>query len=96
LTRTDSSAPATGPATTTRTRPDVADSEGDAADHLRHIICVDCYPAFQGSLEAPHDAVCICGKPVLKGDKPKPSRAPQCILCNELRDHHSATLHSHS
>jgi len=68
--------------------------KADEGDHLRHIICVACYPAFEGSREAPHDAVCICGKPVRKGDRRNPTDTAQCILCNELWNHHSSTVHA--
>jgi hypothetical protein len=69
-----------------------ADHEID--DHFRHIICVLCYPEFKGTRRAPHDAVCICGKRLREGDAPGPSTAPQCILCNELFDHHFSVAHS--
>jgi hypothetical protein len=68
-------------------------NEDDTRDHLRHIICMLCYPAFGRSREAPHDAICICGKQLRKGEMPNPSSAAQCILCNELWKHHLATVH---
>jgi hypothetical protein len=76
--------------------PETADAtdDGDPSDHFRHIICVQCYPAFNRSREAPHDAVCICGKRLNKGDTPAPSDAAQCILCNEMWKHHLDTVHS--
>jgi hypothetical protein len=62
-------------------------------DHLRHIICVRCFPAFDGALEAPHDAVCICGKPVRAGERRPDGNAMECFLCNELRSHHDRDGH---
>lgn len=82
-----------GAAATAVPEPDIAESGEAADDHLRHIVCVVCYPAFRGAEWAPHDAVCICGKLLRKGDRPGGADAPECILCNELRDHHYATLH---
>ena len=61
---------------------------------FRHIVCVLCYPEFVGTRQAPHDAVCICGKRVRAGDAPGPSTAPQCILCNEMLGGHFAVAHS--
>jgi len=75
-------------------RPVLADTDDEGGDHLRHIVCMICYPAFDQALEAPHDAVCLCGKRLLKGDKRGAGDAAQCILCNELRDHHYATAHA--
>ena len=72
-----------------------AEAEADVSDHLRHIICVVCHPAFDGALEAPHDAACICGRPVRKGDRRNPTDTAQCILCNELWNHHAATHSRH-
>lgn len=72
------------------------DTKGDDSDHLQHIVCMICYPAFDQALRAPHDAVCICGKQLRKGDMRGARDAPQCILCNELRDYHYATEHSGS
>lgn len=69
-----------------------ADHEID--DHFRHIVCVLCYPEFEGTRRAPHDAVCICGKRLRAGDAPGPATAPQCILCNELVDHHFSVAHA--
>lgn len=69
-----------------------ADHEID--DHFRHIVCVLCNPAFEGTRQAPHDATCICGKRVREGDAPGPASAPQCILCNELIDHHFTVAHA--
>jgi hypothetical protein len=70
-----------------------ADIKDEAGDRLQHIVCMLCYPAFEQALRAPHDAVCICGKQLRKGDMRGAPDAPQCILCNELRDHHSGTMH---
>ena len=74
--------------------PAPADIDGEGDDRLRHIVCMLCYPAFEQAPEAPHDAVCLCGKHIKKGDRRTPSDAPQCILCNELRDHHYTTAHT--
>jgi hypothetical protein len=87
------SSTAVGPGQTApASRPTLADTD-DEGDHLRHIVCMLCYPAFDQALEAPHDAVCLCGKRLYKGDKRAANDAPQCILCNELRDHHYAMAH---
>ena len=64
-----------------------------AGDGLRHIICFLCYPSFESQPVAPHDAECICGRPVRKGDPPAPSAAPQCVLCDEMADGHYRRLH---
>jgi hypothetical protein len=80
-------------ATAPVTDPDAADVVDDAGDNLSHIICFLCYPAFDGSREAPHDAFCVCGKPVRKGETPRSNAAAHCILCNELWNHHLATVH---
>lgn len=87
----DPSASETVPTTTATTDP--VPSSGDG-DRLRHIICVRCFPAFDGAREAPQDAVCICGKPVRAGDRRPPGGAMECILCNELRGHHNRERHS--
>lgn len=76
-------------------QPDTAKTDDDVSDHLRHIICMLCYPAFAESRQAPHDAICICGKRLRKGVIPAPSTAAQCILCNELWEHHRSTVHPH-
>ncbi|TDT97934.1 hypothetical protein EDD99_6138 [Streptomyces sp. 846.5] len=73
--------------------PGEASQVTDSADRLRHIICTICYPAFAGTREAPHDAVCVCGRPVRKGDPRSPQNAMQCILCDELLNHHNTTFH---
>ena len=70
-----------------------ADSRADHDDHLRHIICMTCNPAFDGAREAPHDAVCVCGKRIRKGERRNPARAAHCILCDDLWPHHNATAH---
>jgi hypothetical protein len=70
-----------------------AETDQEIDDHFRHIICVLCYPEFEGTRQAPHDAVCICGKRLAKGASPAPVAAPQCILCNEMYDHHFAVAH---
>lgn len=69
------------------------EAEREIDEHFRHIVCVLCHPEFEGTRVAPHDAVCICGKRLLKGDKPGPASAPQCILCNEMWDHHLSVAH---
>jgi hypothetical protein len=79
--------------TSTAAWPQTAAVEDDFGDNLRHIVCVLCYPAFRGTRQAPHDAVCVCGKPLRAGDIPNPSTSAQCILCDELWDHHCDTLH---
>ncbi len=66
----------------------------DGDDRLRHIICILCYPAFDGTREAPADAVCICGRPVRRGDRRNPADTVQCVMCNELRGHHDRTMHA--
>jgi hypothetical protein len=76
--------------TTTGTRWQREDS---IADNFRHIVCFLCYPAFATTRVAPHDAECICGKPVKAGDVPGPSTAPQCILCNEMVEGHRRSVH---
>jgi hypothetical protein len=87
------SAPAPG-----RERVDPAESAADAKskgdDRLRHIICIVCYPAFDGALEAPHDAECVCGRPVRAGDRRNPAATAQCVLCDGLWAHHAATVHA--
>ncbi len=73
-------------------RPDLRADDEDG-DHLRHIVCLLCYPAFDQALEAPHDAVCLCGKLLREGEKRGDRNAPQCILCDELREFHYTTAH---
>ena len=75
-------------------RPVPGDTKKEDGDRLQHIVCMICYPAFEQALQAPHDAVCICGKQLRKGDMRGARDAPQCIICNELRDHHYATVHA--
>lgn len=67
--------------------------EHDSRDNLRHIVCVLCYPRFRGTQAAPHDAFCVCGKPLRTGDVPNPPTSAQCILCDELWDHHCDVVH---
>jgi hypothetical protein len=81
-----------GPSTWKEARPAESQTPDDG-DRLRHIICVSCFPAFAGTQEAPHDAMCICGKPVTRGDRRSPDNSAQCIICNELLSHHTATAH---
>ncbi|HET9172935.1 MAG TPA: hypothetical protein VFN97_26140 [Actinospica sp.] len=68
----------------------------DAAigDGLRHIVCYLCYPAFAEQKVAPHDAECVCGKPLRAGDSPGPDTAPDCVLCDEMADPHYRRLHA--
>lgn len=68
--------------------------EDAIADHFRHIVCYLCYPAFATTRVAPHDANCICGKPVKAGDSPGPENAPECVLCSEMADGHYRKVHS--
>ncbi|MFC1411807.1 hypothetical protein ACEZCY_21360 [Streptacidiphilus sp. N1-12] len=90
----DTTAPRTGFGSPVRKDTAREESQStDPGDRLRHIICTTCFPAFAGTREAPHDAVCVCGKPVRKGDPRSPQNAMQCILCNELLGHHEATAH---
>lgn len=70
-----------------------AKRDDQPGDGLRHIICFVCYPAFEYQPVAPHDAECICGKPVKKGDPPALSSAPQCILCDEMAEGHYRRRH---
>ena len=72
----------------------IHDDEDAIADHFRHIVCFLCYPAFATTHVAPHDAECICGKPVKTGDAPAPETAPECVLCNEMADGHYRKVHS--
>jgi len=72
--------------------PDVEKIPDGAGDRLSHLVCFLCYPAFDGAVKAPHDAVCLCGKPVHRGEAPGKPDAPPCIVCNELwRDHRALT-----
>lgn len=79
-------------------RPDQRDTaERDTiGDNYRHIICFLCYPAFETELLAPHDAECICGKPVRAGDAPTPRNAPQCALCDAMAEDHYRFRHERS
>ena len=70
--------------------------EESIADNFRHIVCFLCYPAFATTRVAPHDAECICGKPVKAGDIPGPSTAPECVLCNEMAEGHRRAAHKES
>jgi len=70
--------------------------EDSIADNFRHIVCFLCYPEFATMRVAPHDAQCICGKPVKAGDSPGPSTAPECVLCNEMAASHRRSAHSES
>ncbi|QMU70530.1 hypothetical protein [Streptacidiphilus sp. P02-A3a] len=69
------------------------DRRSDPDDHLRHIVCMTCYPEFEGTQEAPRDAVCVCGKRIRKGDRRNRAGRAHCILCDELWAHHNATAH---
>ena len=68
--------------------------EESIAGNFRHIVCFLCYPAFATTRVAPHDAECICGKPVKTGDVPGPSTAPECVLCNEMAEGHRRSAHA--
>lgn len=70
--------------------------EDSIDDNFRHIVCFLCFPAFAATRVAPHDAECICGKPVRAGDVPAPSTAPECVLCNEMAQAHRRSAHSES
>ncbi|HEY3871072.1 MAG TPA: hypothetical protein VGM10_22120 [Actinocrinis sp.] len=76
------------------TAPELRRDEEPVEDNFRHIVCFLCYPAFATARVAPHDAECICGKPVRAGDAPGPSTAPQCVLCNEMVQTHRRAVHS--
>jgi hypothetical protein len=67
--------------------------ENSIADNFRHIVCFLCYPAFATTRVAPHDAECICGKPLGTGDTPGPRTAPECVLCNEMAEGHRRSAH---
>ncbi|WP_152626234.1 hypothetical protein [Streptacidiphilus carbonis] len=82
---------AADPTTAAAAKPEASTGDGD---QLRHIICVRCFPAFDGVLRAPHDAVCICGKPVRMGERRPGGDVMHCILCDELRDYHNREKHS--
>ncbi len=84
-------APTPSPATKATADPLPSTGEGD---RLAHIICVRCYPAFDGAREAPQDAVCICGKPVKAGDRRPEGSATRCVVCRELRGHHERERHA--
>jgi hypothetical protein len=64
------------------------------ADNFLHIVCFLCYPAFAEKSVAPHDAECICGKPVHAGDTPGPLSAPSCVLCTEMAEGHYRKVHA--
>ncbi|HWG22575.1 hypothetical protein [Actinospica sp.] len=64
------------------------------SDNFRHIICFLCYPAFEAQAVAPHDAQCICGKPVHAGEVQAPESAPECVLCYEMADGHYRKKHA--
>jgi hypothetical protein len=70
------------------------EEEEAIADNFLHIICFLCYPAFASEPVAPHEAQCICGKPVHKGDSPGPDTAPACILCTEMAQGHYRKAHA--
>ncbi|WP_034262693.1 hypothetical protein [Actinospica robiniae] len=86
---------ATEDQTTIGRRPDQrgAPERDTIGDNYRHIICFLCYPAFEIELLAPHDAECICGKPVRSGDAPAPRSAPQCALCDAMAEDHYRVRH---
>lgn len=80
-------------ADTTRA-PDVDKNVDSAGDRLSHIVCFLCYPAFDGALKAPHDASCLCGKPVHRGEVPGKPDAQPCVVCRELWFDHRALTHA--
>jgi hypothetical protein len=69
------------------------DYEDAIAENVRHIVCPVCYPAFSVWRVAPHDAECICGKPVKKGDFPAPDSAPDCGMCKGMSGAHYRSAH---
>lgn len=74
--------------------PDVDKVPDDSGDRLSHLVCFLCYPAFDGALKAPHDATCLCGKLVRRGESPGKPGAQPCIVCDELWVDHRALTHS--
>ena len=68
----------------------IADSN---SDRLSHLVCFLCYPAFDGALNAPHDAACLCGKPVRRGEVPGEPGAPACVVCDQLWIDHRTLKH---
>jgi hypothetical protein len=70
------------------------DKLANSGDRLGHLVCFLCYPAFDGALKAPHDAVCLCGKPVRRGETPGSPGAQLCVVCGELWLDHRALMHS--
>lgn len=76
------------------TTPLFDDDDEAIAENYRHIVCFLCYPAFATQRVAPHDAECICGKPVHAGDTPGPDNAPECVLCSEMAEAHYARVHA--
>jgi hypothetical protein len=71
-----------------------AELQEDDGEHLRHILCTTCYPAFEGAREAPQDAVCVCGKRIRAGDRRNSRGNAHCVLCDGLWPHHNATAHT--
>ena len=78
-----------------RTEAELRRAHEDAiADNFLHIVCFLCFPAFATKSVAPHDAECICGKPVRAGDTPGPTTAPSCVLCTEMAEGHYRKVHA--
>ena len=78
-----------------RTEAELRREDEDAiADHFLHIVCFLCFPAFAEKSVAPHDAECICGKPLRAGDTPGPAAAPECVLCTEMAEGHYRRAHA--
>jgi len=63
-------------------------------DGLRHIVCFLCFPLFEGTRSAPHDAQCICGRPIKAGATAGPAEAPECVMCNEMAQPHYRFNHA--
>jgi hypothetical protein len=68
----------------------VTDGTGD---RLSHLVCFLCFPAFDGALKAPHDASCLCGKPVRRGEVPGEPGSQACVVCDQLWIDHRALTH---
>lgn len=74
--------------------PEADKARDSAGDKLSHLVCFLCYPAFDGALKAPHDAECLCGKPVRRGEVPGAPGAPACVVCDQLWIDHRALTHA--
>jgi hypothetical protein len=71
-----------------------AEKTDSARDRFGHLVCFLCYPAFDGALKAPHDAVCLCGKPIRRGEAPGKPGAELCVVCSKLWLDHRALTHA--